>query len=272
MESIKQLFDSENPLVEVSLTVGIIALTLLICLIITKLLKRSIKKSSYKKGNIDPTVIPILNTLTNTFTFLAGAIVILQILDIDTAGIFALVGAAGIAIGFALKDTLSNIAAGVMLLMVRPFRVGEAVEFGGTSGIVKEIRLFTTSLKTFDGLAVTCPNNTVWSSNITNFSRNGTRRLSLVVGISYGDSIEKGLDVLTRIARTESRFLHDPEPQVMVLGMADSSVNLQLRGWTSIDEFWGVTWDLNKKIKEEIEAAGLTIPFPQRDLHIISEK
>ncbi len=272
MESIKKLFNSDHPAIGIAMTVLIIVLVLLCCMIISKLIKRSVKKSSEEKEKIDPTVVPVLNTLISTLTFLAGAIVILQVLNIDTAGIFALVGAAGIAIGFALKDTLSNIAAGVMLLMIRPFRVGEAVEFGGTSGIVEEIRLFTTSLETFDGLAVTCPNNTVWSSNITNFSRNGTRRVNLVVGIAYGDSIEKGLEVLMSIARSEHRFLHDPEPKVMVCEMADSSVNLQLRGWTVVDDYWDAIWDLNKKIKEEIEAAGLTIPFPQRDLHIISEK
>ncbi len=272
MESIKKLFDSDHPAVNIVMKAIVIVLVLLCCMIIATLIKRSVKKSSDKKETIDPTVIPVLNSLIMTGVFFAGAVVILSVLNVDTAGIVAFIGSVGIAIGFALKDTLSNIAAGIMLLMLRPFRVGEAVEFGGTSGVVKEVRLFTTSLKTFDGLAVTCPNNTVWSSNIINFSRNGTRRLSLVVGISYGDSIDTGLEVLRNIIQQETRLLNDPAPEVMVLNMGDSSINLQLRGWAKTENYWKIIWDLNKKIKEEIEAAGLTIPFPQRDLHIISEK
>ncbi len=270
MESLQQLFNNDNPWITLALKAGAIILILLLCMIISKVIKRSIKKSSEEKKKLDPTLVPVMNSLATALTYLVGLVCILSILQIDPAGIVALVGAAGIAVGFALKDTLSNIAAGVMLLMLRPFRKGEAVEFGGTSGVVQEVRLFTTSLETFDGLAVTCPNNSVWSSNITNFSRNGTRRMNLVVGIAYGDSIEKGLEVLRDIARTESRFLSDPATEVMVVEMADSSVNLQLRGWSSVDDYWGIIWDLNKKIKEEIEAAGLTIPFPQRDLHIIN--
>tara|TARA_R110000868_G_scaffold367900_1_gene630872 strand:- start:22 stop:531 length:510 start_codon:yes stop_codon:yes gene_type:complete len=160
----------------------------------------------------------------------------------------------------------------MMLLILRPFKAGDFIEFGGTQGNVKEISLFTTILETIDGLYIAAPNSVVWSNNIKNFTRNGRRRMDIVVGISYSDPIDSGLSVLNEIAQSENRLLLDPAPQVMVLSMMDSAVNIQLRAWAKNEDYWATYWDLNKRVKEAIEQAGLTIPFPQRTLHVVAEK
>ncbi|MDA3972343.1 MAG: mechanosensitive ion channel [Desulfobulbaceae bacterium] len=220
---------------------------------------------------LDATLIPIFCTLSTYLVYAVGLIIVLDIFGVNTTSIIALLGAAGLAVAFALKDTLGNIAAGTMLLILRPFRMGDFIEFGSVMGTVKEINLFTTILETFDGIYVSSPNGVIWANTIKNFTRNGKRRMDVVVSISYGDSIDTGLEVLRNICATEPRFLPEPPPQVMVVAMADSSVNLQLRGWASLDDYWHTFWALNKRVKEEVEAAGLTIPFPQRDVHLIGE-
>ena len=154
-----------------------------------------------------------------------------------------------------------------MILLLRPFKTGQFIECASVSGTVKEIGLFSTTLETPDGLYVMAPNSVLWGSPIKNIHRNGKRRMDLIIGISYGDSIDKGFEVLRGIIENEPRFLEEPAPQIMVLSMGDSSVNLQLRAWASIDNYWPVYWEKNKLLKEKIEEAGLTIPFPQVDVH-----
>ena len=157
-----------------------------------------------------------------------------------------------------------------MLLILRPFRADDRVEIGSVSGKVKQVGMFTTVIDTNDGLFVSFPNGNLWGSPIKNFTRNGKRRMDIIVGISYSDSIDRGFEALQKVIEEEKRFLPDPAPQVMVQAMADSSVNLQLRAWADIDQYWDVYWDANKRIKEEIESHGLTIPFPQRDVHMVN--
>jgi len=238
--------------------------------IIAKWVCRLIRRAGEHGARLDATLLPVLCTTSKYLVYIVGGVIILDIFGVNTTSIIALLGAAGLAVGFALKDTLGNIAAGIMLLFLRPFRTGDFIEFGPNMGTVKEINLFTTILETFDGLYLAAPNGAIWNNSIKNFSRNGKRRMDLVVGISYGDSIDTGLEVLRKIIASEPRFLKEPAPQAMVTALADSSVNLILRGWATMDDYWPTLWDLNKRIKEEIEQAGLTIPFPQRDLHIIS--
>ncbi len=238
---------------------------------VAKTISRMILQANKHRNRLDATLIPIFCTLSSYLVYAVGLIIVLDIFGVNTTSIIALLGAAGLAVGLALKDTLGNIAAGTMLLILRPFRMGDFIEFGSVMGTVKEVGLFTTILETFDGIYVSSPNGVIWGNTIKNFTRNGKRRMDVVVGISYGDSIETGLAVLRNICATESRFLADPAPQVMVLAMADSSVNLQLRGWANNDDYWQTFWAMNKRVKEEVEAAGLTIPFPQRDVHLIGE-
>ena len=241
------------------------------CWVISGIIKKAILRANDKIEQLDATLVPILCTTSKYIVYVIGTVIILDIFGVNTASIIALLGAVGLGVAFALKDTLSNIAAGIMLLILRPFRVNETIEFGAILGTVKEINLFTTILETPDGLFVSSPNGTVWASSIKNFNRNGKRRFDIVVGISYSDSINTGVEVLNKIIESETRLLSDPQAQVMVISMGDSSVNLQLRGWTLVSDYWQTQWDLTKKVKEEIEAAGMSIPFPQREINVISK-
>ncbi|MBA3028863.1 MAG: mechanosensitive ion channel [Desulfobacterium sp.] len=239
---------------------------------IAKALHGWINKTNERFEQFDETLVPILCTATSLVVYAVGLIIILDFFGVNTASIIALLGAAGLAIALALKDTLSNIAAGVMLLVLRPFRSGHFIECGSIIGTIKQVGLFTTILETPDGLYISSPNSSLWGSPIKNFTKNGKRRMDLIVGIAYSDSIDKGFDALQSVIQSEPRFMDDPAPKIMVQAMADSSVNLQLRAWARVENYWDIYWDANKKIKEQIEAAGLTIPFPQRDVHLFNEK
>lgn len=249
------------------LSVGI----LLACGILARWVARTIRNANAHHQRLDATLLPIISTIASYLVYIIAAVFILDIFGVNTASLIALLGAAGLAVGFALKDTLSNIAAGIMLLFLRPFDAGDSIECGSIAGTVKEVNLFTTLFTTGDGLYVSAPNSALWGSSIVNCTRNGRRRMDISVGIDYADSIDAGLGVLRKIAESESRFLRDPAPVVMVSSMADSSVNLTLRGWTTIGDFSQTQWDLNKRVKEEIESAGLSIPFPQRSVHIVRD-
>lgn len=270
-ESLMQFWEAHSGVI---LALGYNAMLAIVILIASRLIagwtRKMIQRSHQRLNRIDATLVPILSTTASYLVYIIGGVFILDIFGVNTTSIIALLGAAGLAVGFALKDTLSNIAAGVMLLFLRPFRTGDFIEFGGITGTVKEVHLFTTILETFDGLYIASPNSVLWSSSIKNFTRNGKRRLDVTVGIAYEDSIDKGLEVLRAIIQSEARFIESPQPQALVLALADSSVNLQLRGWTTVDDYWQTLWDLNKLVKEEIERAGLTIPFPQRQLHLVA--
>lgn len=241
---------------------------LVVSIIVSKIIQSLVLKTSKLNKNFDDTLEAMISEAVRYLIITIGLIIGLDVLGVNTGSIIALLGAAGLAVGLALKDTLSNIAAGVMLILLRPFRKGHFIEFGSYKGKVIEINFFTTILKTGDGLYISAPNSALWGNTLTNYTRNGTRRMSIVIGISYSDSIDAGLDVLRKIAEEEELFLPDPAPDVMVESMGDSSVNLQLRGWVTVDEYWNVYWRTNRKVKLAIEEAGLTIPFPQRDLHI----
>ncbi len=195
---------------------------------------------------------------------------VLARLGIQTTSIIAVLGAAGLAIGLALQGTLQNIAAGIMLLILRPFKVGDYIDAGGTAGTVDEIGLFTTDMTTFDGIYLSVPNSSLWNTSILNYTRLPTRRLDIPVGIAYEDDVEKALSLLLEKLRTDSRVLADPEPQVMVTALGESSVDLNLRCWSLREDFWALRFDLNKNAKLWLDSAGISIPFPQRDVHLIS--
>lgn len=239
---------------------------------VAKFLHRRINKTNERFEKFDETLVPILCTVASVVVYSVAMVIILDFFGVNTTSILTLLGAAGLAIALALKDTLSNIAAGMMLLILRPFRTGHYIESGSMSGTVKEVGLFTTILETPDGLYISSPNSSLWGSPIKNFTKNGTRRMDVIVGIAYSDSIDKGFEALQTVIQNEPRFLTEPAPKLMVQAMADSSVNLQLRAWSSVDNYWDIYWGINKLIKEQIEAAGLTIPFPQTDVHMIKEK
>ena len=198
------------------------------------------------------------------FTILAT----LQQFGVQTTSFLAVLGAAGLAIGLALQGTLSNVAAGVMLLIFRPFRVGDFIEAGSVSGTVTSLSLFTTELKTADGIYVVAPNSELWGKPLKNFSHNPTRRIQIVLGIDYDDDINLAIETAKKVVEAEPLALADPAPQYVVAEMAESSVNIYVRVWANTPDYWTVFFNLNKGLKEACDAAGITIPFPQRTVHL----
>jgi small conductance mechanosensitive channel len=219
---------------------------------------------------VDETLRPFFASIVRYAIIAITLVAVLARLGIQTTSIIAVLGAAGLAIGLALQGTLQNIAAGIMLLILRPFKVGDYIDAGGTAGTVDEIGLFTTDMTTFDGIYLSVPNSSLWNTSILNYTRLPTRRLDIPVGIAYEDDVEKALSLLLAKLRTDSRVLADPEPQVMVTALGESSVDLNLRCWSLREDFWALRFDLNKNAKLWLDSAGISIPFPQRDVHLIS--
>ena len=270
MENLKEQLEALWPVViEIGLNILWAMLALFVTWLAAKLVSRAVNRLTER--GVDETLVPVLETLAVWGTYVVGGLVVLDIFGANTTSLVALLGAAGIAVGLALKDTLQSIAAGFVLLGLRPFRVGETIQFGSTIGTVRKIGLFTTELDTPDGLRISAPNDKVWGETLTNFTRNASRRIEIVASIAYGDDIETGMNVLRQLVADESRILADPEPAFAVRALADSSVNLHLRAWVKTDDYWDVYWSLMKQLKPALEAKGLTIPFPQRELHIVHQ-
>jgi small conductance mechanosensitive channel len=221
---------------------------------------------------VDETLASMLKLVVTYAVILVCAIMILDVFGINTTSLIAILGAAGVAIGLALKDTLSNIASGIILLLLRSYSKGDFIEFGSVMGTVKGMDLFTTSLETAEGIYVSAPNSSIWGVPLKNYSRNQQRRLDIPVAISYTDSIDTAFAVLREIVAEEKRFLPDPAPRITVQSLGDSGVTIMLRAWAKTDVYWNVYADQTRNVKEKIEAAGLTIPFPQRDIHIIPNR
>jgi small conductance mechanosensitive channel len=218
---------------------------------------------------IDDTLKPILS---NSVRYVILAFVIVAVLarfGVETTSIIAVFGAAGLAIGLALQGTLSNIAAGVMLLLLRPFSVGEYIDAGSVSGTVEEIGLFTTRFKTPGGLFVAAPNSSLWNSVIINYSRNLLRRIDLVIGIGYDDDLKGAMAEMTDLMNADVRILKDPVAEVFVTELADNSVNLTLRSWVNSGDYWGTLTDLTRDAKLRLDEKGYSIPYPQRDVHML---
>ncbi len=218
---------------------------------------------------VDATLKPFLSSLARYAIIAITLVAVLARLGVQTTAIIAVLGAAGLAIGLALQGTLQNIAAGIMLLLLRPFKVGDYIDAGGIAGTVNEIGLFTTDMTTYDGLYRSVPNASLWNTSILNYSRLPTRRMDVPVGIAYEDDVEEALTLLLKHLKEDTRVLTDPEPQVLVTGLGDSAVDLTLRCWVNRTDFWPLKFELNKKAKLWLDAAGISIPFPQRDVHLI---
>ncbi len=232
---------------------------------------RAVGRLTAANESMDKTISMVLVRLVRiailAFTFIA----VLNRFGIQTTSIVALLGAAGLAVGLALQGSLSNVASGVMILGLRPFKVGDAVDIGGSMGVVEDIGLFLTRLKTFDGVPVYMPNSQVFGSEIKNFTSVENRRIDLIVGIGYGDDMQQALDVLKEVVAADERVLDDPEPVFGVDTLGDSSVNLLGRFWVPRADFLAAKMELTQRVKEAYDEAGIEIPFPQRDLHIIQD-
>jgi len=189
-------------------------------------------------------------------------------LGVNMGPLIAVIGAAGLVVGFALQGTLSNFASGLLIMIYRPFDVGDVVNTGGVSGKVESMTLVTTLIKTFDNQSVHIPNNKVWGDVITNVTANSTRRVDLTVGVSYSADLEAAQKILVEVAESHPLVLADPKPNIQVNTLGDSSVNFIVRPWTKTEDYWTVYWDLTRSMKERLEGQGVSIPFPQRDVHV----
>ncbi len=232
--------------------------------------RRGVRHALDRVPHMDETLKPFLARIVWYVIMIFVLVAVLNQFGVQTTSFIAILGAAGLAIGLALQGTLANVASGVMLLFLRPINIGEYVDAGGIAGTVMEIGLFNTEIKTNVGLCLLVPNSKIWDSPITNFSRNPTRRLDIEVGIGYGDDADGAMALLTGLMTNDARVLDDPEPLVFVKSLGDSAVIINLRGWTLSEDYWDTVWSLNKSIKADLQAAGYSIPFPQRDLHIVS--
>lgn len=233
-------------------------------------LRNLVRRRLDRIASVDATLKPLFSNLVRYIVLIFTIIAVLAQFGVQTASIIAVLGAAGLAIGLALQGTLQNISAGIMLLFLRPFKVGDVIEAAGHLGTVVELGLFSTEFRTGQGICIFVPNGSLWGSSITNYSRNDTRRVDVVVGISYDDDIDKARDTLLGLMTGDDRVLDDPAPETMVVALADSSVNINMRCWVKGADYWGVLFALNQAAKVELEAAGCSIPYPQHDVHMIT--
>lgn len=225
-------------------------------------------KKAMQKGDVDTTLRRFVANLVRMVMMLFVIIAAINHLGIQTASLIAVLGAAGLAVGLALQGSLSNFAAGVLIVLFRPYKVGDWIEGAGVSGAVEEVQILTTMLKTGDNKRVIIPNSQIMGSTITNYSANATRRVDLVVGVSYSDDLDKVRKELEDLVAADERILEDPAPTIAVSQLADSSVNFVLRPWVKTPDYWAVYFDLTERVKKRFDEVGVSIPFPQRDVYI----
>jgi len=234
------------------------------------LIRRGVRKG-LERAEIDPTLVPFLSKGAYYLALTVVLIAVLNLFGVQTASLVAVLGAAGLAVGLALQGTLSNFAAGVMLLIFRPFRIDDFIDAAGTTGTVVEIGIFATTLKSPDNIMIILPNSQVYGAMIKNFNGFDTRRVDMVMGISYDDDIQVAIDTIASIVADDARVLPEPEVKIAVANLGDSAVDIVVRPWCKSEDYWGLRFDLNRRLKESLEAAGCSIPYPQRDVHLFQE-
>ena len=221
-----------------------------------------------QKQEIDKTLETFVSNLVRIVLMVVVVIAAISQLGIETTSFIAIFGAAGLAVGLALQGSLSNFAAGVLIVLFRPYRVGDFIEGAGIAGVVEQVQILTTVLRTGDNKRIIVPNGQIMESIITNYSANDTRRVDMVVGVSYDDDLDKVRSVLEDLVAAEERILDDPACTIAVSELADSSVNFVVRPWVTTADYWGVKFDLTEAIKKRFDKEGISIPFPQRDVHL----
>ena len=268
--------DSAGEMIEVAAemisTWGLSVIGAIVVLIVGRIAANMIRSSVRKgleKGGTDPALVPFISSIVYYLVLAVVIIAVLNLFGIETTSLVAVMGAAGLAVGLALQGTLSNFAAGTMLLVFRPIRPGDWVEVAGIAGSVSEIGIFTTTLNTGDNVHIICPNTSVYGDIIKNYSANENRRIDLVMGISYTDDIGTAITAIENVVKANENVLAEPAPTIAVSELADSSVNLVVRPWVKGSEYWPTRFALTRALKEGLEAAGCSIPFPQQDVHVI---
>ena len=271
-ELTKDMLDS---LIEIGSSISISLLMALAILIIGRQLVKLILRLitvALEKSNVEDTVRIFVTNLLNTLLMILVFIAAINQLGIETTSIIAVLGAAGLAIGLALQGSLSNFAAGILIVIYRPYKVGDYIEAGNYAGTVKDIQIFSTVLKTPDNKIVVVPNGSIMNGSIVNYSDQDTRRIDLIVSCGYEDDIDKVRSVLEDIIKKEKRVLKDPKPQIAVTELADSSVNFIFRPWVKRVDYLPVYYSLLEEVKKRFDKEGISIPYPQSDVHIHNHK
>src|SRR6056297_591095 len=269
MESIQQYLQDLDTAVIMSWGWRVVA-ALLIFVIgrwVAKMVRNGVKRVMTGRG-LDPMLVGFLGAILYSILLVAVIIAAVGQLGIQTTPLVAVLGAAGLAIGLALQNSLGNFASGVMLVLFRPFTRGDYVEAGGTAGTVSEVGIFNTVLNTPDNRLVIVPNGQITNDVITNYSAHDTRRIDLIIGVDYGDDLKTARATLEKVVKAHDKVLEDPAPIVWVMELADSSVNFAVRPWVAAADYWQVRNELLEQLKTELETAGCSIPFPQRDVHL----
>jgi small conductance mechanosensitive channel len=270
-EAIQQGLDTAVPLIT---RYGMQVLGAVVILIVGKF-AASIAAKLVRKGltraKVDPALVGFLGAAVNIAVMAFAVIAALAKFGIETTSFIAVLGAAGFAVGFALQGSLANFASGVMILIFRPIRIGDLVEAGGYLGKIVDVGIFVTTMNTLDNKKIIIPNGVITGNVINNVNGNGTRRVDMVAGISYADDMTKAKQILEGILAEHPKVLADPAPTVAVSELGDSSVNLVVRPWVEADDYWTVWFDVTQRTKEEFDRNGISIPFPQRDVHLFNE-
>lgn len=252
--------------INIALAVAIFIIGKFLVNLLTNLLVKILSKSK-----MDVILVDFVSSIFKAVLLLFVIIAALDKLGVNTTSLIALLGAAGLAVGLALQSSLQNFAAGVMLIVFRPFKAGDFIEAGGTAGVVESISIFSSTLRTGDNKEVIVPNGKIYGDIITNYSKRDTRRIDMVVGVSYEDDLKKVTELLTKIINDDERVLKDPAPVIAVSELADSSVNFVVRPWVKTSDFWAVKWALTEQIKLQFDANGISIPFPQQVVHHVGQ-
>lgn len=236
---------------------------------VAKAVRNGVQRMMTRRG-LDPMLVSFLGAILYAILLVAVIIAAIGQLGIQTTPLIAVLGAAGLAVGLALQGSLSNFASGVMLVLFRPFRKGDYVEAGGTAGTVDEVGIFNTIMTTPDNRRIIVPNGMITSDTITNYSANDTRRIDLIIGVDYGDDLKAARTAIEKVLDGHDKVFDEPAPVVWVMELADSSVNFAVRPWVAAEDYWQVRNELLEQLKAGLEAAGCTIPFPQRDVHLLN--
>ena len=256
-------------------TYGIKLLVALIVLIIGLMAAKSITKAAVKmmkKADVNEALIPFLKTMISALLKVLVIITVLGMVGIQMTSFIAILGAAGLAVGLALQGTLQNFAGGVIILLFKPYTVGDVIETQGYLGSVKAIQIFTTILTTGDNKTIIIPNSPIATGSLINYSTQATRRVDFTFGIGYNEDIDKAREVILKLIEADTRILKDPAPAVRVSELADSSVNFATRVWVESAEYWNVYFELTENVKKSFDKEGISIPFPQRDVHVYNHK
>jgi len=249
-------------LMNIAFAIAIVVIGRIVVKWIVKLVRKLLVRADF-----DPILVNFAGAIANAVLLLFVLIAALDQLGVDTTSFIALLGAAGLAVGLALKDSLQNFAAGVMMIIFRPFKLGDFIEAGGITGVVEQISVFSTMMKTGDNREIIIPNGQIYAGAITNFSARDTRRIDLVFGIGYDDDMLKAKTIMEEILAAHDLILAEPAPAVAVAELADSSVNFNVRPWVNSGDYWGVRSELLEQIKLAFDKQGISIPYPQMDIH-----